>query len=69
MESACPGCGLVLEPPQPTETVTVADVLRATTGEEHEAAVRRWARDVWAAWAPHAPTVRRWLDAALSGGP
>lgn len=42
--------------PAGTGTVTVLDVaeagLRADSVEGHAAAVRRWAEDVWRAWAP-----------------
>jgi hypothetical protein len=42
--------------------VTVADVLAAQGDEAHAAAVRRWARSVWEAWAEHHATVRAWAD-------
>jgi hypothetical protein len=55
-----------LEPPSPNGTVTVADVL-AVAGDpvDHEAAVWRWAEDVWRAWAPHHDAVRAWARRAL----
>jgi hypothetical protein len=56
-----------LEPPSPNGRITVADVLEASTPSEHEQLVEAWARDVWAAWAPHHATVRGWLDRGPSG--
>jgi hypothetical protein len=55
-----------LEPPSPNGTVTVADVL-AVAGDpvDHEAAVWRWAEDVWRAWAPHHDAARAWARRAL----
>jgi hypothetical protein len=53
-----------LDPPRPIGTLTVRGPLRAVGPEEHAASVEAWARDVWAAWAPHHQTVRSWLDAA-----
>jgi len=51
-----------LEPPRPNGTLTVADVLAA---DDHRAAVRAWARDVWDAWSAHHATVESWLEHAL----
>jgi CTP:molybdopterin cytidylyltransferase MocA len=48
-----------LEPPA-SYTVTVVDVLRATSGEEHAQMVRGWAASVWEAWSAHHDTVRGW---------
>jgi hypothetical protein len=45
--------------------MTVVDVLKATTGEEHLALVRRWAEATWEAWSNEHATVRGWADAAL----
>jgi len=56
-----PGFGW-LEPPVPIGEITIADVRRAESSAEHERIVRRWARDVWAAWEPHHATVRHWVD-------
>lgn len=57
-----------LEPPKPNGRITVADVLEARTPAEHEDLVEAWARDVWAAWAPHHPTVRGWIERGVSDG-
>jgi hypothetical protein len=51
-----------LEPPRPNGTLTVLDVLAATSSAQHEARVRAWAENVWRAWTPHHATVRSWLD-------
>lgn len=50
-----------LAPPEPNGTLTVYDVL---VSDDHEAAVRRWARSVWDAWEPHHATVEEWLALA-----
>lgn len=47
--------------------MTVLDVLRATTGDEHVARVRDWSQAVWEAWADHHETVRGWAAEALRG--
>lgn len=54
-----------LEPPVPNGTLTVVDVLAAAPGDR-AGCVELWARDVWRAWAAHAPQVRAWLDEALA---
>jgi hypothetical protein len=55
-----------LEPPDPTGyRMTVLDVLRASSGEEHTALVRAWAEAVWDAWAPHHDVVRGWAAEAI----
>jgi CTP:molybdopterin cytidylyltransferase MocA len=48
-----------LAPPTEYE-MTVRDVLTATSGEEHERLVRRWAETTWHAWSAHHDLVRRW---------
>ena len=50
-----------LNPPQPNGTITVATVLAS---DDHPAAVRAWASDVWEAWKPHHETVENWLTAS-----
>lgn len=49
-----------LTPPPTMGAITAADALNATTVEEHKAAVRLWATEVWAAWSPHHDTIRAW---------
>lgn len=54
-----------LEPPSLRGRLTAADVLDATTAAEHLLLVRRWAEDIWAAWATHHATVRDWVRQSL----
>lgn len=49
-----------LEPPSFAGAPTVLTVASCRTAEEHEQAVRQWARGVWTAWAPHHATIRSW---------
>lgn len=42
-----------LEPPATTGTLTVQDVLKATTEEELYAAMKKWAQAVWDSWSAH----------------
>jgi hypothetical protein len=49
-----------LEPPHSRGSITVADVLPATTAGEHLELVRKWARAAWEAWAPHHRQIRAW---------
>ena len=53
-----------LEPPRPIGTLNIRGPVEAAGGAEHAALVEAWARDVWAAWAPHHATVRDWVDRA-----
>ena len=53
-----------LTPPERYE-LTVVDVLRATSGEEHVRMTREWAASVWEAWSPHHAAVRAWAAEAL----
>jgi hypothetical protein len=53
-----------LEPPRPIGTLNICGPVEAAGGAEHAALVEAWARDVWAAWAPHHATVRDWVDRA-----
>ena len=50
-----------LAPPASLGSVTVADVLPATTPSEHAEKVRAWAEAAWSAWAGHHATVRAWV--------
>jgi hypothetical protein len=58
-----------LAPPLPSGWRTVADVLAARSAAEHCRLVRRWGREVWEAWAPHAATIRGWNAQALDESP
>ena len=50
-----------LDPPESRGEVTVADVHRAASPDEHATQVRAWAGAAWAAWAVHHETVRGWI--------
>jgi len=53
-----------LTPPASLKSeITVADVLKVTTVEEHLSAVRAWAVSVWHAWSHHHKTIREWAAA------
>ncbi len=56
--------------PVPTEKggITLADVLPVAEQAAYRAAVRDWAHSAWQAWAQHHPTVRQWVEAAISKG-
>ncbi len=51
-----------LDPPESLGAITVADVMKASTPEEHREMVLAWARAVWDAWAPHRTEIVRWAD-------
>jgi hypothetical protein len=53
----------LLTPPDGYE-LTVVDVLRAKSGEEHVELTRSWAASVWAAWSAHHAVVRAWAAEA-----
>ena len=50
-----------LEPPGPLGSITVADVNRAQTADEHEDAVKAWGSAAWDAWSIHHGIIRTWL--------
>jgi len=45
--------------------ITVVDVVKASTVQEHVALVRQWAEATWEAWSDEHATVRGWADEAL----
>jgi len=49
-----------LTPPPLRGALTIADVVGATTGQEHQRRVRAWAASAWSAWAAHHSVVRSW---------
>lgn len=51
--------------PPTTYRLTILDVLRAQSAEEHASLVRAWAESVWEAWSEHHPRVREWATASL----
>lgn len=53
-----------LEPPTDLGPLTVADVEAARGPAEHAATVRRWAAQMWSAWAAYHNVVRAWAGAA-----
>lgn len=55
-----------LEPPEPNGRITVLDVVKAKNLDEHNRIVEQWARDVWAAWAPHHKTIRQYVERYLT---
>jgi hypothetical protein len=56
-----------LVPPSSLGPITVLDVLATASAEQHRATVRRWAVEVWAAWAPHQPAIRKRAESLLGG--
>ncbi len=55
-----------LEPPLSLGTITVGDVMKTNSVEEHKSVVREWAKDAWGAWSFHYQQVRTWLSASKS---
>lgn len=53
-----------LAPPPFAGTMTVLDVARASSLDEHQRLVRQWAESVWIAWSIHHATVRAWAASA-----
>ena len=51
-----------LEPPQSLGAITVADVMKAATPEEHREVVLKWASAAWDAWSPYRAEIVRWAD-------
>ena len=51
-----------LEPPTSLGAITVADVVKAATPEEHREMVLNWARSVWDAWSEHHAEIVRLAD-------
>jgi len=52
-----------LTPPSSLGSLTVADVHKAETAEQHKQLVRSWARSVWMSWSPCHPIIHSWLPA------
>ena len=50
-----------LTPPSSMGAITVVDVCRAISIEEHKRVVREWAMSAWDAWSVHHATIRKWL--------
>lgn len=50
-----------LTPPVDRGSLTVRDVVAASSASEHVDAVEQWAKSVWRAWAEHHATARGWV--------
>jgi hypothetical protein len=50
-----------LTPPSSLGSITVSDVCKASSAEEHKQLVRLWAASVWAVWSPHHSRIYSWL--------
>jgi len=57
-----------LEPPASRGAVTVADVRRAASADDHARLVREWAAGAWSAWSPHHIEVRSRAQAVAPPG-
>lgn len=55
-----------LAPPASLGDLTVADVAKANSAEDHIGKVTAWANSVWRAWQPHHPAITKLADRALS---
>jgi hypothetical protein len=53
--------------PERRGATTIGDLPAEAPPAEWGAAVRRWAEDVWSAYAPLHPVARRWIEAARKG--
>jgi hypothetical protein len=51
-----------LEPPSSRGQITVQDVVKASSLEDHIVLVQAWAESVWSAWSQHHPIVRQWHE-------
>ncbi len=50
-----------LPPPDSLGPITVADIVKATSVNEHKSMVLAWARSTWEAWSEHHMQIRQWL--------
>jgi hypothetical protein len=55
-----------LEPPASLGQLTIADVVKTRTSQEHKNAVKAWSQSVWKAWRPHHDTIKMWLSQEIS---
>ena len=51
-----------LTPPKSVGEITVADVIKAKSAEEHLDLVEKWAWSAWNAWAEHHNTIKRFIS-------
>jgi hypothetical protein len=54
-----------LNPPQPRDALTIADVLEMRREMPHCEAIEAWAGSIWDAWQIHHATVGDWVEGAL----
>jgi hypothetical protein len=57
------GC---LDPPAFRGAMTVLDVVKATTPEDHARLVGEWAATVWSAWGAYHDVVRGWVERVVA---
>ena len=55
-----------LRPPPSRGAITVADVHRAGTADEHVSLVRQWAESTWQAWHSHHLQIRAWIPTSFN---
>jgi hypothetical protein len=55
------GCYRWLTRPRSLGSITVKEVHRAESTEEHVKLVRAWAESAWSAWSSHHGTIRSWI--------
>lgn len=55
-----------LTPPSSRGAITVLDVSKAASIEDHRRAVREWATSAWQAWTRHHAVIRKWLPPNLN---
>lgn len=51
-----------LIPPEKSAEITVVDVVKAKSLEEHNDLVKRWASSVWNSWEEHHPTIENLIE-------
>jgi len=51
-----------LDPPNDVGEITVADVLKAQTADDHSKLVYNWGKSIWDAWAVHHQTIQNFVE-------
>ena len=51
-----------LNPPVTRGRITITDIYKSKTLEDHETQVRDWAKEVWSAWAEQHKAVNNWAE-------
>jgi hypothetical protein len=54
-----------LTPPSSLGAITVVELWKTRSTEEHRKIADAWARSAWQAWAQHHETIRKWLQESL----